>query len=546
MNNCTTSADPRCRSGAKRLRNTGLFVLVITALVSLGTIAMVANQHAVAQNHQPATHEVSATGAPPLPADDPAFDYANGLSKAFRNASGSVLPSVVTIQRTAVVKTQVQPSPREQDDESGRRQQQPFGDLFNDPFFKRFFGDSVPNMPRSPFPEVPQGPQMSMGSGVVIDAGGVILTNNHVVSGGGKIVVRLHDGRELEAAEVKTDPQTDLAVVRIKGAGKIPAARLGNSDQLEVGDWVIAVGNPFGLQETVTAGIISAKGRGIGITAREEFLQTDAAINPGNSGGPLVNLRGEVVGINTAISSSTGGYQGVGFAIPVNLAKWVSNQLVEHGVVTRAFLGIGIQQVTPELASQFGLKSNTGAVVTEVRPNSPAAEAGVKTGDVVVEFGGHTIHKPREIQAFVEQSPIDGKQPLVVIRDGKRITLDVTVRQQPKDYGLASGESSTGGASHGEAFEQLGIEVSNLTADVAEQLGLKNSAGVVITSVRGGSPADLAGLSTTMVIERVGQTPVKNVDEFRAAMKDQSLAKGVLLLIRSDAGSRFVVIKASS
>lgn len=436
MDNCTTTANPRCRSGACGLSKTGLFVLVVVALASLGVIVAGATQNAAAPHRQPTTLAATATSAPRLPASDPAFDYATGLSKAFRNAADGVLPSVVTIQRTAAVGVEAKSAPRDRNGDHRNGQEQPFGNWFNDPFFRRFFGD-IPNMPRIPFPDIPQGPDMSMGSGVIVDPSGVILTNNHVVAGGGKIMVRLHDGREFEATDVKTDPRTDLAVVRIN-ASDLPAAQLGDSETLEVGDWVIAVGNPFGLEETVTAGIISAKGRGIGIMAREEFLQTDAAINPGNSGGPLVNLHGEVVGINTAISSRTGGYEGVGFAIPVNLAKWVSNQLVEHGSVTRAYLGIGIQPVTSELAAQFGLKDTSGTVVTEVQPNSPAAEAGVKAGDVVVEFGGHTIHNLRQLQALVEQAPIGSQQTLAVIRDGKPMTIELTVRHQPKDYGQSN------------------------------------------------------------------------------------------------------------
>ncbi len=540
MTHCTSSQMPERRSGSKCWKKTGLLLFFVVAVLCAVVIGVYATHNAAAQISGAQPVAANATIPAPLPTNDPAFNYANGLSKVFRNASNHVLPSVVTIQKTTVVESLSSATPHDKNGDNGRV---PYGDLFNDPFFKRFFGDS-PNFPRIPMPDNPQGAQISMGSGVIIDAGGVILTNNHVVEGGGKVMVRLHDGREFEATDVKTDPRTDLAVVRINETN-LPAATLGDSDAIDIGDWVIAAGQPFGLADTVTAGIISAKGRGIGITTEEEFLQTDAAINPGNSGGPLVNLRGEVIGINTAITSRSGGFQGIGFAIPINLAKWVSSQLIERGSVTRAYLGVGIQQVTPELASQFGLKELTGTVVTEVRPNSPARQAGVKTGDVVVEFAGHAIHSPREIQAFVEQSPIGSKQPLKVIRDGKQMTLNVTVLEQPKGYGLARSESPAGGESQGETYQELGIDVSNLTADVADQLGLNGAEGVVITSVRSGSPADLAGLSTSMVIERVGQKPVKDADEFRAAMKDQSLAKGVLLLVRSREGSRFVVIKSS-
>ena len=247
-------------------------------------------------------------------------------------------------------------------------------------------------------PEMPGHGMVGAGSGVIVDPSGVILTNNHVVAGGGKVMVRLHDGREFKAVDIKTDPKTDLAVLRIKGAGPLPAARLGDSSKVEVGDWVLALGEPFGLEGTVTAGIISAKGRGLGITDREDFIQTDAAINPGNSGGPLVNLDGEVIGINTAISTSTGGYQGVGFAIPIDLAKWVGGQLVQYGKVHRAYLGVIIQPVTQPLAEQFKVKVHQGVLVTEVQPDTPAAKAGLKAGDIILEFAGKPVSSPRELQ----------------------------------------------------------------------------------------------------------------------------------------------------
>ena len=259
----------------------------------------------------------------------------------------------------------------------------------------------MPNIPRGE----PGGESGSVGSGVIIDPSGIILTNNHVVDGGGKIIVRLHDGREFDAIDVKTDPKTDLAIVRIKGAGTLPAAKLGNSDDMQVGDWVLALGDPFGLEGTVTAGIVSAKGRGLGITARENFIQTDAAINPGNSGGPLVNLDGEVVGINTAIASQTGGYQGVGFAVPSNLAKWVSEQLIANGTVRRAYLGVGIQPVTQELAKQFGVQGQQGVRGRRRAADTPAAAAGVKPGDVIVEFAGKPVANPQELQAGGRAGP---------------------------------------------------------------------------------------------------------------------------------------------
>ncbi|MGW8258343.1 MAG: trypsin-like peptidase domain-containing protein, partial [Thermoguttaceae bacterium] len=272
-----------------------------------------------------------------------ASDYAKSLSRAFHDAASKALPSVVMITNTpaAIEHTNNQGQSNDdnfQDYPFGFRGA-PFDELFNNPNFRQFFR-------HMPMPEMPRHGVVGAGSGVIVDPSGVVLTNYHVVAGKGKIVVRLQDGREFKAFGIKTDPKTDLAILRIKGAGKLKAARLGNSDSVEVGDWVLALGQPFGLEGTVTAGIVSAMQRGLGIAAREDFIQTDAAINPGNSGGPLVNLEGEVVGINTAISTSNGGYQGVGFAIPINLAKWVGGDLERYNTVRRAYLGVGIQPVT--------------------------------------------------------------------------------------------------------------------------------------------------------------------------------------------------------
>ena len=464
-------------------------------------------------------------------------DYANSLSKAFRDAAEQVLPSVVMITNMPAV-AQVsngQGRPPQQ-----RWNENPFGDMFPGlpgPELHRFFRElpSVPQMPRHG--------TAGMGSGVIVDPSGVILTNNHVIDGGGKIAVRLHDGREFEAVEVKQDPKTDLAIVRIEGATDLKAVKLGNSEETLVGDWVIALGQPFGLEGTVTAGIVSAKGRGIGITARENFIQTDAAINPGNSGGPLVNLKGEVIGINTAISSNSGGYQGVGFAIPVNLAKWVGGQLEKDGVVHRAYLGVMIQPVTQPLAEQFGVKVHEGVLATDVQPDTPAAKAGMKSGDVIVEFAGTRVASPQELQGLVERTEIGSKQAMVVLRDGKRVTLNVTVREQPQEYGLAGKAPQRSQKAEPSRFDKLGIQLENLTAEVAEQLDVKADHGVVITEVRPGSPADQAGLATGMVIAQVNRQDVKSVEDFRKALEQQPLDKGVLLLVRTPEGARFVVLR---
>ena len=377
----------------------------------------------------------------------------------------------------------------------------------------------------------------------MIDPSGIILTNNHVVAGNGEVTVRLHDGREFKATDVWTDPKTDVAVVKID-ASDLVAARLGNSDMLAVGDWVLALGQPFGLEDTVTAGIISAKHRGIGITARESFLQTDAAINPGNSGGPLISLKGEVIGINTAISSHTGGNNGVGFAVPINLAKWVSDQLAQGGTVHRAYLGVGIQPVNATLAEQFRVKPREGVAVTEVFPRTPAAKAGIQSGDVIVEYAGVAVSSPNELQLLVERSELGKPHRLSVVRDGRRVTLEFTPEEQPSEFG-AMGASTDRGARTPESsqLDQLGLEISTLDAAVAEQLGMSDVEGVVVTHVRPDSPADRAGLSSGMVITQVNRHTVNSLDDFEAAAKQAEAGDSLLLLVRSPEGSRFVVVK---
>jgi len=465
------------------------------------------------------------------------LSYARTLSIAFREAAGKTLPAVVSIRSLPALTDRSsgqRPSPEDDFDH-------PFGELFRrNPDLRRFFGD-LPPLPRIPRG---RGFRLASGSGVIIDPSGIVLTNNHVVEGAGRLVVRLQDGREFKASDIKRDLRTDLAILRLDGKGPFPSARLGNSDQTQVGDWVLALGQPFGLEGTVTAGIISAKGRGLGITPRESFLQTDAAINPGSSGGPLVNLDGEVIGLNTAISTETGGNQGVGFAIPINLAKWVVDQLIKRGTVQRAYLGVSIQQVTSELAERFGIQPNKGVLVGEVRSNSPAAKAGLKPGDVILEFNGQPVANPTELQGLVEQVTIGATLPLTVLREGKRLTVNVTYEEQPRNYGLPEEDAATeASGSESTAIEKLGLEVSNLTADVAEKLGVAAGQGVVVTRVSPGSPAQLAGLAPGMVILEVNRQPVRSVQQFRAAVTDQALAKGLLLLVRTERGTRFVVVQ---
>jgi len=477
---------------------------------------------------------------------EPASRYAKSLSAAFHGVADKVLPSVVMITNTPAMADRSSDRKftpeRESEGMPFGFKGTPFGDLFKNPEFRQFF-KNAPSMPR---PEMPGRGMVGAGSGVIVDPSGVILTNNHVVAGGGKVMVRLRDGREFKAVDIKTDPKSDLAVLQIKGAGPLPAVRLGNSDKVNVGDWVLALGEPFGLEGTVTAGIVSAKGRGVGISEREDYIQTDAAINPGNSGGPLVNLDGEVIGINTAISSNNGAFQGVGFAIPSNLAKWVGGQLETAGKVQRAYLGVVIQPVTHSLAEQFKVKVREGVLVTEVQANTPADKAGMKPGDIILSFGGKAVSSPQQLQGLVERAKAGSSESLAILRDGKRMTLNVVCREQPSDFGMA--RASSRGPAHKESsnFDKIGLEVEDLTPEVAQQLGIKAEHGVAITDVRSGSPAESAGLTSGMVITEANHRPVKTVDDFRKALGSKPSEKGVLLLVRSAEGSRFVVVQVES
>lgn len=474
----------------------------------------------------------------PAPNVEEAIQSANSLSVAFRTVADRLLPTVVAIENRPKMAwnsdKHVQPS--QQRTPEMFRGGNPFeGTPFEDFFNEREFRSMPPgNRPR----QQPRGG--GIGSGVIIDPSGIVLTNNHVVAGGGTVTVRTHDGSEYEATEVWTDPKTDLAVVKISGATDLLAAPLGNSDDVAIGDWVIALGQPFGLESTVTAGIISAKNRGIGITARENFLQTDAAINPGNSGGPLVNLRGEVVGINTAISSRSGGNEGIGFAVPSNLAKWVSDQLVSEGAVRRAYLGVGIQPVTQAIGEQLNVKARSGVAVTEVFGGTPAADAGFEPGDVIVDFNGRSVRTPQQLQLAVERTSIGETVPVTIKRNGKTVELRFTAQEQPSQFGTRTGNARNDVP---ESLNNFGMEVAPLTKDVAEKLQLADAEGVVIVEVTAGSPADEAGLKSGMVITQVNRQAVTSVKEFVAAIESDSDGNGVLLLVRTDEGSRFVVLK---
>jgi serine protease Do len=410
--------------------------------------------------------------------------------------------------------------------------QSPFGE--NDPFgdfWRRFFGDQF-GSPGAP----PALPRRGLGSGFIIDRKGLVLTNNHVVENAEKITVKLADEREFNAKIIGRDQRTDIAVIEIAdGKGSFAVAPLGDSNNLQVGEWVVAMGSPFGLDNTLTQGVVSAKGRHIGAGPYDNFIQTDASINPGNSGGPLVNLRGEVVGINTAIFSRTGGNLGIGFAIPINLAKEILPELIKSGKVTRGWLGVSIQNVTPEIAESLGLEKTRGALVANVIEGSPAAEAGLKTGDVIIEYNGNKIAESNQLPIMVARTKVGETVKATVVRDKKQIPITIKVGELKQEEIVAAGPKSEG---------QLGLTVQNITPQLAESLGLKRTTGVVITSVESQSAAAEAGLRRGDVILEVNRQEIINVEGLHTAVKNAKPDSNLLFLIRRGENNVFLALKS--
>jgi serine protease Do len=403
----------------------------------------------------------------------------------------------------------------------------PFGeeDPFND-FWRRFFGGPTPRGPQR---------QRSLGSGFIIDGDGSILTNNHVVENAQKIVVKLPgDEQDYEAKVIGRDPKTDIAVIKINAKTSLSTATLGDSDRLEVGEWVVAIGNPFGLDGSVTSGIVSAKGRhNITQGPYDNFIQTDASINPGNSGGPLINLKGEVIGINTAIFSRTGGNIGIGFAIPINLVKEVLPQLRGKGKVTRGFLGVLIQKVTPEIAESLGMDKGYGALVANVSKDGPADKAGVKVGDVIVEFDGKEVKDSSDLPIIVARTPVEKRARMKVLRDKREVTLTVTVGELKDEEVVASAPEKG----------ELGLTVQRLTPQMAESLGLDKTEGVVVTAVEPGSAADEAGIRRGDVILEIDRKAIRNLDEYKKSVGAIRKGRGVLFLVRRGDSTLFLALK---
>ena len=450
----------------------------------------------------------------------PPGDLGQQLQTGFAPVVQKVMPSIVNVFSSKKIKTDRNPSP-----------------LFDDPFFRRFFGDDFRDQPTIPR----ERQERSLGSGVIVSPDGYILTNNHVVDDATDVKVSLGDKREFTARVVGKDSKTDLAVLKIEQTG-LPVVSFADSAKVQVGDIVLAIGNPFGVGQTVTMGVVSAIGRGgLGIEEYEDFIQTDAAINPGNSGGALINAQGELIGINTAILSRSGGNQGIGFAIPVSLARNVMDQIIHGGKVTRAFLGVMIQPVTPDIAKAFKLSKTEGALISDVSPNSPAERAGLKAGDVVAKVDGQSIADSRALQLMIGQMKPGKTVRLSVIRDGTEQDHTVTLGEQPADKDA----SNAGSSSNSSAQVLDGVSLETLTPDLAREFGISQTTkGVLVGGVDQGSAAAQAGLERGDVILEVNRQSVITVEQLDRYIKEAK-TDSTLLFVSHDGRTRYVVVPSN-
>ena len=463
----------------------------------------------------------------PTAADEQALALLDATGRAFSRVAQKATPAVVNIGTVKVItqSTAGFTAPFGEND--------PLNDFFGDEVFKRFFQ----------MPQQRNYKQRSLGSGVIVDPKGFILTNYHVIEGADEITVTLLSGKDYKGKVIGADPKTDLAVIKIDTPQDLPTVLLGDSDKLQVGEWAVAIGNPFGLKQTVTAGIISAKGRSdLRIVDYEDFIQTDAAINPGNSGGALLNIRGELIGVNTAIFSRSGGYQGIGFAIPINMARRVMQELIQNGKIVRGWLGISIQDVTPELAKQFNLKVPKGVLVGGFIDPSPAKQAGLQIGDVIVALNDKPVDGLTALRNQIAETAIGKKVRVAVLRNGQRYTCDVKVARMPDDAEI---NTPTEAPAKTDSISILGLTVTPLTLDIAKQLGLESDErGVVVSDVVEGGPADEAGIQRGDLVQEVNKLKTKDLATYQKATGRIKLGDQALILIKRGQYTQFVVIKA--
>ncbi len=457
------------------------------------------------------------------------LDVLSQLSEAQSEVAAIATPSVVNISTTRVIKS---------------REEAPF-DFFDDPFFRRFFGDQFqhPNVPR-------EHKEQSLGSGVIVSEDGYIVTNNHVIEKAQEIKVLLSNKKDYKAKLIGADPKTDIAVIKIDAKG-LPALPWGDSNKLKVGEIVFAIGNPFGLNQTVTMGIIGAVGRAnVGIADYEDFIQTDAAINPGNSGGALINSRGELIGINTAILSRTGGYQGIGFAVPSSMAQQVMESLVQYKKVVRGWLGVSIQEVTSDLAEEFGVKDLKGALVSGVMKGSPAEKAGIKQGDVILQYNGKTVDDTGHLRNMVSQTPVGTTVKVKLLRQKKEIEVEVKIAELTKKLAEASSgeeESGKGTNKKGEEEESSvlqGLVARELTPAIASRMGLdEKEAGVVVMKVDPSSRIYEAGIRYGDIILQINQKDVPTLDAYNKIVSKIKAKERILILLRRKGQDLFVTVK---
>ncbi len=479
----------------------GLVIALTSAIVGVIIGLVISSNSALFSN--------AYSAEPKIPKE--AVEILSKTGQAMAEVVAAVKPAVVNISTTHTVKKPGMSTP-----------------FSNDPFFNRFFAEEFGNMRRPR-----EYKQSSLGSGVIVDKEGYILTNYHVIKDADEIKVKLSDNREFKGKVIGKDARTDIAVIKI-GSDHLPTLSIGDSDKLKVGEMVIAIGNPFGLNQTVTSGIVSATGRAnVGIADYEDFIQTDAAINPGNSGGALVNVKGELVGINTAIFSTSGGYQGIGFAIPSAMVKTVMDNLIKHGKVVRGWLGVSIQQITPELAKQFNLKERKGVLVGDVTEDSPAERAGIKRGDVIAGYNGKDVEDPATLRNMVANTPPGKEVTLRLVHDGKMEKVKVTVAELPAEVQKLQGKVDN---------VLKGVQVQNITQDIRSSLRLpKQIKGVIVADVEENSAAGGVLVRNDIIME-VNRKSISNVRDFENAVSGVRSDRNMLLLIYREGSTFYVTI----